>query len=94
MNSVFPKSSKSIRLKSEIWNSGDQKSVVEIYGTAFKTHILKRKTYLKRICNLETQNVEDRGSPHLGLRVASSRWGSPLHTDKTIFPFPFTLNGI
>ena len=39
------------RANSEIWNSnlGYQKSRGEIYGTVFKTHILKRKLYLKQI---------------------------------------------
>ena len=36
---------------SETKSLGDQKSLGEIYGTVFKKHILKRKTYLKWIWN-------------------------------------------
>ena len=50
---------KSIRLKFETPNLGDQKS--GIFANIFKIFILKRKLYSKRICNQSTHY----GGPHV-----------------------------
>ena len=69
------------------------KSGDEFYGTAFKTVILQRKTYLKFFLRFETRRLKLGGPVESSTRGAggSPLWGRPLnnrynHTD-TMFTF-------